>query len=213
MWDEYENPYFVKIILIAMKKVLSIIGGYFLKGLLYTVPLVITIYVIYQLFVFFDRLIVLPYNIPGLGIIILFIAITLIGLLGSSVIVQPITKKVTRFIEKTPFLKIIYSAVKDLTSSLVEKKKSYNVPVLVKISKDSNLEKLGFITQRKLDVIGADENKIAVYFPHSYAFSGNLFIVDKKNVKIIDQKSTDMMKFIVSGGVAHLEINKNEAKP
>ena len=196
-----------------MKKILSVIGGYFLKGLLYTVPLVITIYVMYQLFVFFDRLIVLPYNIPGLGIIILFASITLIGLLGSSVIVQPITKRVTGFLEKTPFLKIIYSAVKDLTSSLVEKKKSYNVPVMVRISQDSNLEKLGFITQRNVEVIGAEEGKIAVYFPHSYAFSGNLYIVDKENIKIIDQKASDVMKFIVSGGVAHIENNDNEAKP
>jgi len=196
-----------------MKKILSIIGGYFLKGLLYTVPLAITIYVIYQLFMFFDRLIVLPYDIPGLGIVILFGVITLMGILGSSVIIQPISRRIIHFIERAPFLKIIYSAVKDVTKSLVEKKKSYNVPVLVRISKDSNLEKLGFITQRNLDAIGAEEGKIAVYFPHSYAFSGNLFIVSKENVKIIDRKSTDVMKFIVSGGVAQFEPDKNETKP
>jgi uncharacterized membrane protein len=196
-----------------MKKILSAIGSYFLKGLLYTVPLVITIYVMYQLFVFFDRLIELPYDIPGLGIIFLFAAITIIGLIGSSVIVQPILKRITQFIERTPFLKIIYSAVKDVTSSLVEKKKSYNVPVLVRISKDSNLEKLGFITQRNLEVIGADEDKIAVYFPHSYAFSGNLYIVSKENVKIIDKKSSDVMKFILSGGVAQFEVKENGEKP
>ena len=195
-----------------MKKIFSVIGGYFLKGLLYTVPLAITAYVIYQLFMIFDQLIVLPYDIPGLGIVILFAFITLIGVLGSSVIVQPITKRITRFIEKTPFLKIIYTAVKDLTSTLVDKKKSYNVPVMVRISKDSNLEKLGFITQHNLDPIGAEEGKIAVYFPHSYAFSGNLFIVSQENVKVIDQKASDVMKFIVSGGVAHLEPNNNESK-
>jgi uncharacterized membrane protein len=167
----------------------------------------------YQLFVFFDRLIELPYDIPGLGIIFLFAAITIIGLIGSSVIVQPILKRITQFIERTPFLKIIYSAVKDVTSSLVEKKKSYNVPVLVRISKDSNLEKLGFITQRNLEVIGADEDKIAVYFPHSYAFSGNLYIVSKENVKIIDKKSSDVMKFILSGGVAQFEVKENGEKP
>ncbi len=66
-----------------MKKVFSVIGGYFLKGLLYTVPLAISAYVIYQLFMFLDRLIILPYDIPGLGIVILFAFITLMGLLGS----------------------------------------------------------------------------------------------------------------------------------
>lgn len=192
-----------------MKHFLSGIGGYFLKGLLYTVPAAITIYVIYKIFIFFDDMIELPFDFPGLGIIILFVSLTLIGMLGSSVIVQPVTRRVVHLIETTPFLKIIYSAVKDIMEAFVERKKKYNVPVLVRISKDSNLEKLGFITSENLGSLGADDDKIAVYFPHSYAFSGNLFIVKKENVKVIDKKATDVMKFIVSGGVSHLESGEN----
>jgi len=189
-----------------MKNILSIIASYFLKGLLYTVPLAITAYVIYQLFMFFDRLVTLPYDIPGLGILFLLIFITLIGILGSSVIVQPISRRVIHFIEKTPLLKTIYTTVKDLVGTFVEKKNSFRIPVLVKISEDSNLEKLGFITEEELGAIGIiGEEKVAVYFPHSYAFSGNLYVVDRKNVKVIDQNATDVMKFIVSGGVAHLD--------
>lgn len=195
-----------------MKKIFSFIGSYFLKGLLYTVPLAITVYVIYQLFMFFDGLIVLPYDIPGLGILFLFLFITLMGVVGSSVIIQPITRKVSRFIEKTPFLKTIYSAVKDVVGTFVEKKNSFRIPVLVKVSDDSNLEKLGFITAEDLKSLGIEgEDKIAVYMPHSYAFSGNLFVVDRKNVKIIDQNATDVMKFIVSGGMANFD-STNEDK-
>lgn len=190
---------------------MSFIGSYFLKGLLYTVPLAITGYVIYQLFMFFDRLVVLPYDIPGLGIVFLFIFITLIGILGSSVIVQPISRRVTHFIEKTPLLKTIYTTVKDLVGTFVEKKNSFRVPVLVKISEDSNLEKIGFITEENLSTLGIKgEDKLAVYFPHSYAFSGNLFIVDRKNIKVINQNATDVMKFIVSGGVAQFASKKDE---
>lgn len=193
-----------------MKKIFSGIVSYFLKGLLYTVPLVITVYVIYQVFMFFDRLVVLPYDIPGLGILFLLIFITLVGVIGSSVIVQPISRRMIKFIETTPVLKTIYSAVKDLVSTFVEKKNAFRVPVLVKVSEDSNLEKLGFITQEDLSTIGIEgTEKIAVYMPHSYAFSGNLFIVERKNVKVIDQKASDVMKFIVSGGVANLD-NKDE---
>ena len=189
-----------------MKKLFSIIIGYFLKGLLYTVPLAITIYVIYQLFMFFDSLVTLPYDIPGLGIIFLLIFITLMGLLGSSVIVQPISRKLIHFIESTPILKTIYTTVKDLVGTFVEKNNSFRIPVLVKVSEDSNLQKLGFITKEDLSTIGIDgKQKVAVYFPHSYAFSGNLYVVDRKNVKVIDQNATDVMKFIVSGGVAHLD--------
>ena len=195
-----------------MKKFLSGIISYFLKGLLYTVPLAITVFVIYEVFMFLDRLIVLPYDIPGLGIVILFAFITLMGLLGSSVIIQPIAKRIIRFIETTPLLKTIYTAVKDLVSTFVEKKSSFRIPVSVKVSKDSNLEKLGFITEEDLRSIGIEgREKIAVYFPHSYAFSGNLFIVERKNIRVIDQKAADVMKFIVSGGVAHLE-NKEDGR-
>lgn len=194
-----------------MKKIFSVIVSYFLKGLLYTVPLAITVYVIYQLFMFFDGLIVLPYDIPGLGILFLLLFITLMGIVGSSVIIQPISRRVTRFIEKTPFLKTIYSAVKDVVGTFVEKKSSFRIPVLVKVSDDSNLEKLGFITAEDLKSIGIeDKEKIAVYMPHSYAFSGNLFVVDRKNVKVIDQNATDVMKFIVSGGVANFDSSKDD---
>lgn len=194
-----------------MKKIFSVIGSYFLKGLLYTVPLAITVYVIYQLFMFFDGLIILPYDIPGLGILFLFLFITLMGIVGSSVIIQPISRRVNRFIEKTPFLKTIYSAVKDVVGTFVEKKSSFRIPVLVKVSDDSNLEKLGFITAEDLKSIGIeDKEKIAVYMPHSYAFSGNLFVVDRKNVKVIDQNATDVMKFIVSGGVANFDSSKDD---
>jgi len=194
-----------------MKKIFSVIGSYFLKGLLYTVPLAITVYVIYQLFTFFDELITIPYKIPGLGIVSLFIFITLMGVLGSSVIVQPISKRIVKFIESTPLLKTIYSAVKDLVSTFVEKKSSFRVPVLVKISADSNLQKIGFITEEDLSSFGIKDNsKLAVYFPHSYAFSGNTLIVERKHVTIIDQKASDVMKFIVSGGVAHLDPTKEE---
>ena len=44
-----------------------------------------------------------------------------------------------------------------------------------------------------------------VYLPHSYAFSGQLFIVDKKNITTINSASSDVMKLIVSGGVTEIE--------
>jgi len=63
------------------------------------------------------------------------------------------------------------------------------------------VHKLGFITQEDLASLGLKEGFIAVYLPHSYNFSGNLFIVPKENVTLIDRSTSDVMKFIVSGGV------------
>ena len=80
---------------------------------------------------------------------------------------------------------------------------------MVKVNPISELEKLGFITQEDVSKLGVEGDKVAVYFPHSYNFSGELFIVPSKHVKKIDGPPADIMKFIVSGGVANYnnEIN------
>jgi uncharacterized membrane protein len=70
------------------------------------------------------------------------------------------------------------------------------------------LEKLGFLTAKDLSRLG-ELDKVAVYFPHSYNFSGELFIVPRDQVKKIDVNPAEVMKFIVSGGVTGWdEINK-----
>jgi uncharacterized membrane protein len=179
---------------------------YFFRGLLYTVPLTLTIYIIVQLFLFLDDLIPVEFQIPGLGVLILIGLITGLGFIGSSIIIQPIKSYFNKLMDRVPMLKTVYSSIKDLLSAFVGQKKSFTKPVLVKLNKDSNLEKLGFVTSTDLSKLGISGNKIAVYLPHSYNFSGNLFIVDASQVTPIENvKSADFMKFIVSGGVTDID--------
>jgi len=67
------------------------------------------------------------------------------------------------------------------------------------------VERIGFITQTDLTELGISEGKIGVYIPFSYAVTGNLIIVPKKNVTPIKGKASDVMKFIISGGVTTIE--------
>ena len=179
---------------------------YFFRGLLYTVPITLTFYIIYELFVFLDGLIPVKFKVPGLGFLFLIALITLFGFVGSSIIIEPLKAQFNQLIDKAPLLKTIYSSVKDLLSAFVGSKKSFDKPVLVKINKDSNLEKLGFITAEDLKKIGVTDDRIGVYLPHSYNFSGNFFIVPASQVTPVKKvKSADFMKFIVSGGVTKLD--------
>jgi uncharacterized membrane protein len=73
--------------------------------------------------------------------------------------------------------------------------------VLVKVNTISELEKVGFLTQDDLNSIGI-KDKVAVYFPHSYNFSGEMFIVPTEHVRPLNMAPTNAMKFVVSGGVA-----------
>lgn len=182
---------------------------YFLQGLLYLAPISVTLYLIFFIFDFVDGILerflysVLGTVVPGLGILILVSIVTLVGFLGQTIIARPIKVFFKKVIESVPILNLVYSALTDLFQAFVGKEKKFNKPVMVLVNPVTNLEKLGFLTEsdlRKLD----EKDKVAVYFPHSYNFSGELFIVPKEQVRPVNIAPGDAMKFIVSGGVAGL---------
>lgn len=196
-----------------MKKIIN----YFLQGLLYIAPFGITAYIIYITFSYLDNLLddilekFLKVDIPGLGLVVIFCFLVLVGIIGRSIIAHPIKILFNRFLDKTPLLKLIYSAMNDLFSAFVGKERKFNKPVIVLVNPVSNLEKLGFLTAEDLSKLDEKE-KVAVYFPHSYNFSGELFIVPKNQVRPIDINPAVVMKFIVSGGVSDIYEEKDVKK-
>jgi uncharacterized membrane protein len=182
-----------------MKKIIN----YFLQGLLYIVPITVTLYVVVWTFQKIDG--ILPFQFPGLGLIIIISLITIIGFLGSAVITSPINAFFQNLLKRAPLLKTIYSSVKDLMSTFVGNKKGFSEPVLVKIYENSTIERIGFITNEDVESLNIAKGKVLVYMPHSYAISGQLFVVEKKNVSPIDKSSAEIMKLIVSGGVAEID--------
>ncbi|MFW5707467.1 MAG: DUF502 domain-containing protein [Bacteroidota bacterium] len=178
------------------------ITNYFFQGLLLVAPISITVFVIYKLLEFLDSL--LPTTIPGLGLLIIIGSITFIGFAGGAVIRKPIGFIFKRVIERIPLVKILYTSISDLLSAFVGQKKKFTEPVMVIMSRESNIRKLGFITQKDLKSIGIGNDFVAVYLPHSYNFSGNMFIVPAQNVVPVVANSAEFMKFIVSGGVTEV---------
>ena len=182
-----------------MKKFIN----YFLQGLLYLIPISVTTYVVYWTFIQIDS--ILPFNFPGLGLIVIISLITLIGYLGSVIIASPINAFFQRILNKTPLLKTIYTSVKDMMNTFVGKKKGFSEPVLVKLYENSTIERIGFVTNEDVESLNIKKGKVLVYMPHSYAISGQLFVVDKKDVTPIDKSSGEIMKLIISGGVTEIQ--------
>ncbi|HYG01917.1 MAG TPA: DUF502 domain-containing protein [Chryseosolibacter sp.] len=172
---------------------------YFFSGTLFIVPLVATAYFIFVSFQWLDNRLSLPY--PGLGFVIIIAVITLIGYLSTNYIFKAVGSYFDRGMNKIPFVKLIYSTVKDLLGAFVGDKKKFNKPVLVRINKDNDLHQLGFITQSDLSDLGL-QDMVVVYFPHSYAFSGIHYFVPKGSITPLDISGPSAMKFIVSGGVS-----------
>ena len=168
----------------------------FLRGLLLLVPMAAAMYVVYYIYTMLDSLI--DFGIPGLSFVIVILLITFVG---------SFTRKYNTglfiwfedLVNKVPLLSLIYSSIKDLMNSFVGDKKKFNKPVLVKV--ENNLYKPGFVTSDDLKEIGLP-GMVSVYLPHSYNFSGNVFLTDKKNIKPLKNSSSEVMKYIVSGGIS-----------
>lgn len=128
----------------------------------------------------------------------------LLGYIGSTLLIRPIRKVIDQVLKKIPLVNFIYTSLSDLMNAFVGDKKKFNRPVLVKLNSTTDEQRLGFLTQSDLEDLDMP-GKVAVYFPHSYAFSGTLSIFPKENVEVLHASGAATMKFIVSGGVTKLE--------
>jgi len=179
--------------------------NYFLKGLLITLPVYATYKIIRSLLESIDQVLVL--ETPGLGFVIVIAVITLLGMIGSSFITRPIFELLDEVLNKIPLVKTIYGAVKDLIEAFVGEKNKFSKPVIVELSE--GVFKPGFITQDDFED-NSMKDLIAVYLPHSYAFSGNLYLVKKNKIQVYNGSSSAFMKLIVSGGVSDLNQPEKE---
>ena len=195
-----------------MKKIVK----YFLRGLLYTVPLAVTgafaIWAFNKIEAIIPTLMPrmmneIPVVFPGIGIILIFLIIVCIGFIGSLIIKTPINSFFRKLLKKAPILETIYSSVKDIMNTFVGKKKGFDHPVLIKIYENSTIERIGFITNEDVESLNINKGKVLVYLPHSYAISGQLFVVEKRHVTRVDKPASEVMKLIISGGVTEIDEN------
>jgi uncharacterized membrane protein len=184
------------------------IAKYFFEGLLVVVPAVLSIYIIYVIFTKIDGLLRLP--IPGAGFVITIVAITFIGILASTFLTRRIFKLLEKILTKLPLVKLLYTSIKDLMSAFVGDKKSFDKPVLITIDGASELKALGFITKDSLEFLGLADH-VSVYLPQSYNFAGSLMVCPVKNVTPVKADSSEVMAFLVSGGVSGGDVTNGES--
>jgi uncharacterized membrane protein len=191
--------------------------SYFLQGILYLAPISITIYVIYLIFAFSDNLLqkaltwLIGREVPGLGILIIVLFLTLLGYVGQTIIARPFKLFFSKIIHKIPLLELIYSAIEDFFSAFVGKDKKFNKPVKFKINKGDQACRIGFITNTDLLALGTTD-MVAVYVPFSYTFTGETYLVVRQAIEPINLPASEVMKFLVAGGVAEIAREDNLGK-
>jgi uncharacterized membrane protein len=186
---------------------------YFFQGLLILAPIGITALTLYWAFITIDNIIpkeLIPegasfsfLKYKGVGFILVLLLVIGVGYLSSSFIIGRIFDLFDHLLERTPFIKYIYTSIKDVFDAFVGEKKKFDHPVLVQIY-GVDVWEMGFITQTDVSNLGL-EGYMAVYVPHAYAITGKVFMVPKERVKPLTNVSAgEAMKFAVSGGVTHI---------
>jgi uncharacterized membrane protein len=182
---------------------------YFLRGCLVTAPLGLTIYIVWFVLSAIDRL--MPLAVPGLGLLATVVLITLIGVLTSNVVGRTAVDVADGLLGRLPLVKLVYTSIKDLVSAFVGDKKRFDVPVAVTIS-SMGARVLGFVTRDELARLGMPDH-VAVYFPQSYNFAGSLLLVPREQVEILPLPASEIMTFIVSGGVSGFGVGESILPP
>jgi uncharacterized membrane protein len=182
---------------------------YFLRGCLVTAPLGLTVYIVWVVLSAIDRL--LPLQVPGLGLVATLALITLVGVLTSNVVGRTVVEIADGLLGRLPLVKLVYTSIKDLVSAFVGDKKRFDVPVAVTVS-PSGARVLGFVTRDGLARLGMPDH-VAVYFPQSYNFAGYLLLVPRTAVEPLPLPASEVMTFIVSGGVSGFGVGESILPP
>jgi uncharacterized membrane protein len=180
--------------------------NYFFRGVIVVAPLAVTIYICFAIFTSIDNW--LGFRIPGVGFVLTIVAITLIGVLASSLITRGLLAALESTLERLPFVRLLYGSTRDLLNAFVGEKRRFDKPVLVSPMPQSGIRVLGFLTQESLAVIGMAEY-VTVYIPQSYGFAGQLIVVPATQIAPLAAESADVMAFIISGGVTQIPERRN----
>ena len=175
------------------------LAQYFLRGLIVITPAALTLWACWWVFSTVDSFI--DVGVPGAGIVITIVGITLVGALASNLLTRGVVHLVDRVLARLPFVRLLYSSTKDLLNAFVGEQRRFNRPVRAKLDDAGHLWTLGFVTAEGAERL-AMPGFVAVYLPQAYNFAGNLLILPATHVQPVEGEAAEIMAFIVSGGVS-----------
>jgi uncharacterized membrane protein len=192
----------------------------FFKGLIAIIPLVLTAYLLLwmagtaelALGTIFKLLLPDSWYVKGMGFVSGLVVAFFFGSFLESKTFRGLFHAFEEFVIQIPFVKSIYTTIRDLSSLFSsEKKGKFQQVVLVKVSSDNN-QQIGFITVSELEETSSAfiaDNRIAVFIPFSYQLGGYTIIMPRENVIKIDMSVEDALRFIATAGVVGTTNDEN----
>jgi uncharacterized membrane protein len=190
--------------------------GYFIAGILVTGPTALTLYLTWAFVNFIDNSVghLLPdslnpqtyLHIPGIGLIIAVIGLTLIGAATAGVLGRILLRWSERILARMPIVRGIYSAVKQIFETVLAKKSnSFREVVLIEWPRPG-MWTVGFVTAAVEGEIGEQigQDPVAVYVPTTpNPTSGYLMFVRRADLVTLSMPVEDAIKYVISTGIVH----------
>jgi uncharacterized membrane protein len=196
------------------KSFFSKIRNNFIAGIVVLIPIGITLYLTLFLIRISGKIIpreinpnnYLPFNIPGVEIVIALLIITLIGWLSLSFLGKKFFEIFNNILKKIPILRTIYSAIGQMTETFTKSDNKQRSVVLLEYPR-KGIWAVGFATKENEGIIKnkVKEDIINVFIPTTpNPTSGFLLMVPKKDLIYLDVSFEQASKFIVSAGTTNI---------
>ena len=195
--------------------IFSRLRNYFIAGIVVLIPIGITIYLTVFIISISSKILpkeinpnhYLPYNIPGLEIIISLFIITFIGWLSLSFLGKKLLDLFNNILKKIPILRTIYSALGQMTQTFTKSDSERKNVVLIEYPRKGSWA-VAFATKDNLGEISTKTNKklVNVFVPTTpNPTSGFLLMFPKDELIYLDMTFEEASKFIVSAGTSEAE--------
>ena len=194
------------------KSITLILRNYFITGVVVLIPIVFTLYLSKVLIGLSSKIIpenfnpnsYLPFEVPGIEIIITILFITIVGGLSLSFLGKRILKIIDDLFKRIPFLRTVYSAILQMTETFSKKDNDKKSVVLVEYPR-KGVWAVGFATKENKGEMADKTNKklINVFVPTTpNPTSGFLLMFPIDEVIFLDMSFEEASKFIVSAGTS-----------
>ena len=197
----------------SKRKALSLtLRNYFITGVVVLIPIGFTLYLSKILIGISSNLIpknlnpnhYLPFDIPGVEILISILLITVVGGLSLSFFGRRILKLIDDLFKRIPFLRTVYSAIVQMTETFSKKDDNKKSVVLIEYPR-KGVWAVGFATKENTGEMAEKTNKklINVFVPTTPSpTSGFLLMFPIEDVIYLNMTFEEASKFIVSAGTS-----------
>ena len=203
------------------------IRAYFFTGILVTAPVAITLYMAYKFIIWIDRLVnqilppqykfdaILPFTIPGLGLVILVLALILVGMFAAGFLGKFFLRLGEWIVYKVPLISSVYSVLKQIFETFFSTKTQAFSKVVMLEYPRKGIWILGFVSSELKGEVKDkfDQEMLNIFIPTTpNPTSGFLIFVPKKDTIELDMKVEDGIKFVISGGLVEPETMPRKKK-